>query len=368
MKFTVKSSDPSTHARSGEVHTAHGSFATPAFMPVGTAGTVKGVTPSQLSHAGVEIVLANTYHLHVRPSEDVVAEAGGLHEFMGWPRPILTDSGGYQVMSLAALRKVTDEGVHFNSHVDGSKLFIGPKEATRIQEKIGADIIMAFDECPPGNADHAQVERAVERTTRWAEICRNEHARKDQALFAIVQGGMSEDLRRRSMEELVALDFPGYAVGGVSVGEPKEDLHRITNFAAPLLPQNKPRYLMGVGEPEDVLEGVAAGVDMFDCVVPTRNARNAGLFTSQGRIKIRNKAFERDFAPLDPECDCFACKTFTRAYLRHLFISGEMLGPILATVHNIAFFMKMMSRVRLAICEGTFTALKKEIQDKFRRR
>jgi queuine tRNA-ribosyltransferase len=365
MKFHIAIRDKNTSARVGEIETAHGKFDTPAFMPVATAGTIKGVAPAALKEAGVQILLANTYHLHLRPGEDVVAAAGGLHKFMAWDGPILTDSGGFQVLSLSDLRKVTDEGVTFKSHIDGSTLFLGPVEAVRIQEALGSDIAMAFDECPPADAPKEKVAEAAERTARWAKICLETRTLANQAMFGIVQGGMHEDLRRESAASITAMQFDGFAIGGVSVGEPKEDLHRITRFATPLLPDAKPRYLMGVGQPEDIVEGVAAGIDMFDCVVPTRNARNAGIFTSEGRIKIRNEKYRTDFTPLDNACGCYVCANFTRSYIRHLFAAGEMLGPVLATIHNISFYMEMMERIRESIKSGAFAAYKSEIQGIF---
>ncbi|MHC4664320.1 MAG: tRNA guanosine(34) transglycosylase Tgt [Planctomycetota bacterium] len=355
--FSVTSTDKNSAARVGVLNTPHGEVETPAFMPVGTKATVKALTPVHLRDAGTKILLANTYHLHVRPGEDIVAEAGGLHSFMGWDGPILTDSGGFQVFSLAKLNKVGDEGVTFQSHIDGTKLFIGPKEAVRIQEKLGADIIMAFDECPPHDASRKDVEQAARRTIRWAQKCREHHSRDDQALFAIVQGGMHEDLRKECAAELAAMDFPGYAIGGVSVGESKEELHRITKITVPLLPEEKPRYLMGVGQPEDIIAAVRAGVDMFDCVLPTRNARNGDLYTADGKMKIRNEKFKSDFTPIEADCPCYLCRNFTRAYLRHLFMSGELLAHTLATIHNVTFFHRLMARIRGAIRAGTLAKI-----------
>ncbi|TET34247.1 MAG: tRNA guanosine(34) transglycosylase Tgt [Planctomycetota bacterium] len=352
IDFKITGVDANSRARRGKLITPHGVVQTPAFMPVGTKASVKALTPGHLEAAGTQILLSNTYHLHVRPGEDVIAEAGGLHSFMGWEKPILTDSGGFQVFSLAKLNKVDDAGVMFQSHVDGAKLFIGPKEATGIQEKLGADIIMAFDQCPPHDASRAEVEAATQRTIRWAGECRKHHSRNDQALFGIVQGGMFEDLRTACCRELSAMDFPGYAIGGVSVGEPKEDLHRIMEFTTPLLPEDKPRYLMGVGQPEDILVAVRAGVDLFDCVLPTRNARSGELYVAAGRMKIRNEKFKRDFTPVEKDCPCYLCSNFTRAYLRHLFISGELLAHTLATVHNVTFYHRLMSRLRAAIQSG----------------
>lgn len=341
-----------TGARLGKLHTPHGTIDTPVFMPVGTQATVKTMSPEEISEMGAGILLSNTYHLFLRPGHEIVREAGGLHKFMNWPGAILTDSGGFQVFSLSKLRKITEEGVSFRSHLNGESLFIGPEEAMKIQNALGADIIMAFDECAPYPAEYDYVKQSMERTTRWAERCLNAHERKaDQALFGIVQGGMYHDLRAQSARDLVSLDFPGYAVGGLSVGEPFPLMYEVLESTVPLLPCNKPRYLMGVGSPDALVEGAIRGIDMFDCVLPTRIARNGTCMTSQGRLVIRNAKFARDFGPLDPECDCYTCRNYSRAYLRHLIKAEETFGIRLTTYHNLYFLIKLMERVRQAIAE-----------------
>jgi queuine tRNA-ribosyltransferase len=330
---------------------------TPAFAPVGTQATVKALDPRDLQELGVELVLSNTYHLYLRPGIDVVAEMGGLHRFMGWDGPILTDSGGFQVFSLAERRQVSNEGVVFRSHIDGSRHLFTPELVVRIQEQLGADIIMCLDECAEPY-DRAYNEQALSRTHGWAERCRAAQARKDQALFGIVQGGVFPDLRQQSAEFLAGLALPGYAIGGLSVGETKEEMYHILDITVPALPPDKPRYLMGVGAPEDLLEGIARGVDMFDCVLPTRLARNAALFTRKGRLNIRNAAFARDEAPIEMGCECFTCRHHSRAYLRHLFKAGELLGYRLATIHNVHFLLDLMRGAREAIPGGRFVAFK----------
>ena len=321
-------------------------------MPVGTLATVKGLTPEQLQQAGAQMVLANTYHLALRPGPDVVAELGGLHRFMCWDGPILTDSGGFQVFSLAPMRKIDDDKVVFRSHIDGSLLQLSPAQAVRIQEQLGADCIMCLDECPPHDAPVEKMRSAVDRTTLWAARCRDAQQRTDQALFGILQGGTDRGLREHSAEGLLPLDFPGYAIGGLSVGEAPTDMYATLDFTVPMLPGDRPRYLMGVGRPVDILEGVLRGLDLFDCVMPTRNGRNATAFTSTGTLKLRNLKHRTDPQPLDAECDCPVCHRFSRAYLRHLFIAGEMLGPILLSWHNIAYYQQMLKKLRLAIVEG----------------
>ncbi len=327
-------------------------------MPVGTRGAVKGLAPDRLRLVGTEMVLANTYHLNLRPGADAVAELGGLHRFMAWDGPILTDSGGYQVYSLAPSRKITDHSAVFRSHIDGSLFELTPERAVQIQENLGSDIAMCLDECPPGGTAREYVAVAVERTLRWAERCRAAHRRPDQALFAIVQGGTDLDLRTRCAEGLKALDFPGYALGGFSVGETAEQMTAALGPAATLLPEGKPRYLMGVGRPEDVLAGVAAGIDLFDCVLPTRNGRNAQAFTDRGLVRMRNAVHKRDSAPLEPGCPCYACRSFSRAYLHHLFIAGEMLGPTLLSLHNVAFYCRLTAEARRAIRDGRYAAFR----------
>ena len=318
-------------------------------MPVGTRASVKGVQPGELRELGTQIVLANTYHLALRPGSDVVADLGGLHAFMGWDGPILTDSGGFQVFSLADQRKVTDDRVVFRSHIDGSVLELTPERAIEIQEQLGADCIMCLDECPPHDAPREQLQAAVDRTTDWAGRCRDGQRRDDQALFGILQGGTDAALREKSAQGLLELDFPGYAVGGLSVGETPEAMYSTLDFTVPMLPEDRPRYLMGVGRPIDIIESVCRGIDLFDCVMPTRNARNATAFTSTGRVKIRNARYERDAAPLDRDCNCPACSRFSRAYLRHLFMCGEMLGPILLSLHNVAYYQGLMRDLRAAV-------------------
>jgi queuine tRNA-ribosyltransferase len=355
FEFHLDAVDERTSARAGRWVTPHGTVETPAFMPVGTLAAVKGLTPDQLRAAGAQMVLANTYHLALRPGADVVAELGGLHGFMGWDGPILTDSGGFQVFSLAKLAKLDDEQVVFRSHIDGSLLELSPERAVQIQQQLGADCIMCLDECPPSDAAPEKIKAAVDRTTRWATRCRDAQTRDDQALFGIVQGGTDLALRERSAEGLLPLDFPGYAVGGLSVGEPPPEMYRILDGTVPILPSDRPRYLMGVGTPTDLLEAVSRGIDLFDCVMPTRNGRNATAFTSGGGVRLRNRKHQRESAPLDPECDCYVCKQFSLGYLRHLFISREMLGPILISLHNIAYYQQLLRDLRKAIQSQTVT-------------
>jgi queuine tRNA-ribosyltransferase len=339
-----------TGARLGIVHTPHGSFETPTFMPVGTQATVKTMSPEELKAIGAGIILSNTYHLWLRPGHEIIKEAGGLHKFMNWDRPILTDSGGFQVFSLSEFRKIEEEGVHFRHHLNGSKLFLSPEKAMEIQNALGPDIMMAFDECPPFPATPEYMKASVERTSRWAERCLNAHARPhDQGLFGIVQGGEYEELRKQSAKDLVSLDFPGYAIGGLSVGEPKDIMNRVLEFTTPLLPQDKPRYLMGVGSPDSLIDGAIRGIDMFDCVLPTRIARNGTLMTSEGRLVIKNAKFERDFRPLDEKCSCYVCQNYSRAYIRHLIRADETFGIRLTSYHNLHFLINLMEQVRDAI-------------------
>jgi queuine tRNA-ribosyltransferase len=352
LSFTLLAK--SGRARAGLLATPHGEVRTPAFMPVGTAGAVKAVTRRDLEEIGAEIFLANTYHLMLRPGDALVAERGGLHAFAGWPRALLTDSGGYQVMSLAGLRTLDEEGVRFRSHLDGSPHLLTPERSIEVQERLGADVIMALDECPPYPAAKEAVAEATARSVRWAARCREAHRRGDQWLFGIVQGGVHPDLRERSARETLGLDFPGYAIGGVSVGESKEDHRRVLELLDPILPEARPRYLMGVGTPEDILDAVARGVDLFDCVLPTRNARNGQLFTRSGRLSIRNARFRSDPLPPDPECPCLTCRTASRAYLRHLHLSGEMSAATLLTIHNLFFYLDTLRRVREHILLGRF--------------
>lgn len=350
-----------TGARLGIVHTPHGSFETPAFMPVGTQATVKTMSPEELKAMNAGIILSNTYHLWLRPGNDVIKEAGGLHKFMNWDRPILTDSGGFQVFSLSEFRNIKEEGVHFRNHMNGDKLFLSPEKAMQIQNDLGSDIMMAFDECPPFPATHEYMKSSVERTSRWAERCLEAHERKsDQALFGIIQGGEFEDLRKQSAQDLVSLDFPGYAIGGLSVGEPKDVMNRALEYTTPLMPADKPRYLMGVGSPDSLIDGAIRGIDMFDCVLPTRIARNGTLMTSTGRLNIKNAAFKRDFGPLDEKCDCYTCKNYSRAYVHHLIRADETFGIRLTSYHNLQFLLNLMEQVRQAIREDRLGDFREE--------
>jgi queuine tRNA-ribosyltransferase len=342
------------HARRGRLTTPHGTIETPVFMPVGTQATVKGLTPQHLLDVDAQIILGNTYHLALRPTAELIAEVGGLHRFMNWPRPILTDSGGYQVFSLSSQRQLTDQGVTFRSHIDGALLELSPERAVQIQELLGSDIAMCLDECPPALAEPMLMDAAVERTLRWATRCKAVQKRQDQALFGIVQGGLSVPKRVACAEELIKLDFPGYALGGFSVGETSAEMLAVLAEATAPLPVDKPRYLMGVGRPEDLLEGVARGIDMFDCVMPTRNGRNAQAFTSIGPLRLRNARHRHDPSPLDPECGCYTCQNFARAYLHHLFMAEEMLGPTLLSLHNLAFYLQLMCGARDAIARGQY--------------
>ncbi len=359
FRFEVVKTDPSG-ARLGRLETPHGVIDTPAFLPVGTAGTVKGLTQAQLEELGAQIVLANTYHLYLRPGHERIRSLGGLHTFMSWPRPILTDSGGYQVFSLAELRKVTDDGVTFRSHLDGSEHFFSPERALEVEMALGADLIMVLDECIALPAEEAATRAAAQRTLEWARRSREYFAARGDAqrqmLFAIVQGGASAALRRENAEALVALDLPGYAIGGLAVGEPHETTCAMTEVVTRILPPGRPHYLMGVGKPEDIADYVMRGVDLMDCVLPTRNARNGWLYTSRGRLVIRSARYGDDPRPPDEACSCPACRRYSRAYLRHLFVSGEMLGPILNTIHNVHFYLERMRALRAAIAEGAVAA------------
>lgn len=354
FQFHLIHQDKATGARAGILHTPHGAIETPAFMPVGTQGAVKAVTPEELSEAGTQIILSNTYHLFLRPGHELIRSLGGLHEFMNWPKPILTDSGGFQIYSLANLAEVKEEGVTFRSHLDGSLQFLSPEISVEVQEALGADLITVLDECLSYPATRDAARTSMELTLKWARRCKDAHKRSDQALFGIVQGGMYKDLRERCALELTAMDFHGYAVGGLNVGESKEVTREVLSNCVELLPGNKPRYLMGVGTPIDVLEGIGNGVDMFDCVMPTRNARNGGLFTSVGPIVIKNSKHRDDPEPLDPNCDCYTCRNYSRAYLRHLITTGEILGARLNTIHNIRFYHRAMEEAREAILEDRF--------------
>ena len=351
--FKVLKKDAETRARRGRLTTPHGIVETPVFMPVGTAATVKAVKPDDVKETGAQIILANTYHLFIRPGHEVIEKAGGLHYFMGWDGPILTDSGGFQVFSLASLGKISEEGVEFASHVDGTKHLLTPEKSVEIQRALGSDIMMAFDECVPYPAERDYVEGSVDRTTRWLERCKAAHDDTErQSLFGIMQGGMYADLRRRSAEQITRLDLPGYAIGGLSVGEPKEIMYEILDGCAELLPEDKPRYLMGVGSPDALLEGTAFGVDMFDCVLPTREARHGRAMTRDGSVNLRNSMYTEDFTPLDAECGCYCCGNFTKSYLRHLVMSKEILAATLISIHNLAFLSDLMKGARSAIEAG----------------
>ncbi len=398
LKFELTARDHATRARRGLLHLPHGTVETPCFMPVGTAGTVKGTTQDMLEQLGASIILGNTYHLYLRPGHELIHGMGGLHRFMSWPHNILTDSGGFQVMSLKGLGRVTEEGVTFRSHLDGSAHFLSPEKSVEIQMALGSDIMMTLDECVEYPSSHETTRRAMELTTRWARRSksafesqkskienrsskikiRNSEAefrvssfgfrissfdfRTEPVLFGIVQGGIDKELRRQSAEQMVEIGFAGYALGGLSVGEAKPETYEVTELTAGFLPYDRPRYLMGVGTPEDLVEGVASGVDMFDCVMPTRNARNAGIFTSEGRLVIKSARYARDESPLDPQCECTVCRRYSRAYIRHLFQAGEMLAAILATQHNLHFYLDTMRKIRQAIASGGFSSLVKRVR------
>jgi len=356
--FSLIKTCPSSQARAGELVTPHGAVPTPIFMPVGSQGSVKTLTPGEVRDTGMSMVLANTYHLYLRPGISVVEKAGGLHKFMVWDGPILTDSGGYQVFSLAGLRRVSDEGVVFRSPIDGSEHTFTPELAVQYQESLGADIIMVFDECSAADSSRARVEQALQRTHRWAERCLKAQRRKDQALYGIVQGGVFSELRRRSVEFLTSLDFPGYAIGGLSVGEPKQSTYDVAGETAALLPEDKPRYLMGVGSPEDLVECVSRGIDVFDSALPTRVARNGALYTPSGRVNILNAGFSEMLQPIDATCGCYNCRTFSAAYLHHLFKARELLAYRLATIHNLTFISNLIRRMRETILDGTFNSFR----------
>ncbi|MFR4019752.1 MAG: tRNA guanosine(34) transglycosylase Tgt [Clostridia bacterium] len=368
VTYELIKKDSRTKARRGRVNTPHGPIETPVFMPVGTAGTVKAMKPEEVRDMGAQIILGNTYHLYLRPGHEVVKAAGGLHKFMNWERAILTDSGGFQVFSLGAMRKIGEEGVEFRSHIDGSKHMLSPEKSMEIQNALGSDIMMAFDECAPYPADRNYVKNSLERTTRWLKRCKEYHKNTEQqSLFGIMQGGMYKDLRKQSAEEIVELDLPGYAIGGLSVGEPKEIMYEVMDDCVDYLPADKPRYLMGVGSPDCLFEGVERGIDMFDCVLPTRIARHGMAMTSQGRVNIKNAKYERDFTPLDPNCDCYTCRNYSKAYLRHLFKSDEILSSMLMTTHNLHFLVNTMAGIRKAIEEDRFLEYKKEFYDSYGR-
>ena len=358
--FSLVKTCPDSNSRAGELLTAHGRVPTPVFLPVGSRAAVKTLTPKELEEIGFSMLLANTYHLYLRPGISVIEKMGGLHRFMAWDGAILTDSGGYQIFSLSSLQQVTDEGVTFRSHIDGSRHFITPERAIQLQESLGGDIIMVLDECPPIDAPFDQVKRAMSRTHLWAARCQQAQRRSDQALYAIVQGGISPELRRCSAEYLVPLGFAGYAIGGLSLGEPKETTWSVVDETVPLLPQDKPRYLMGVGSPEDIIEAVARGIDIFDSALPTRIARNGALFTRRGRVNIENSIYREMEEPVDADCGCCTCRTFSAAYLHHLFHSGELLALRLATIHNLSFIADLMRDMRGAILGDTFSSFRRD--------
>ncbi len=361
MEFEVFTQDG--HARRGQLSFARGTIETPAFMPVGTYGSVKSMTPEEVTATGAEIVLGNTFHLMLRPGTDIIKQHGGLHDFMHWQGPILTDSGGFQVFSLGELRKITEKGVEFRSPIDGSKVFLGPEESMTVQRDLGSDIVMIFDECTPYPADEKTAEKSMQLSLRWAQRSKDAHGDNPSALFGIVQGGMHEHLRGISLQGLSEIGFDGYAIGGLSVGEPKEDMLTILDYLSTRLPADKPHYLMGVGRPEDLVEAVTRGIDMFDCVMPTRNARNGHLFVHNGVIKIRNSRYKTDTEPLDPLCDCYTCKNYSRSYLNHLDKTGEMLGSRLNTIHNLYYYQTLMAGLRDAISAGTLAELKREFYE-----
>ncbi len=365
FSFEVLKTCAQTGARLGVLHTPHGDVHTPVYMPVGTAATVKAMTPRELIEIGAEIMLSNTYHLHLRPGEDLVAEAGGLHRFMAWQRPILTDSGGFQVFSLAGIRKIREDGVTFQSHLDGSRRFLSPEKSMEIQRALGSDIVMAFDVCTAYPCDHQTAEDAMHRTHRWAQRCLQSPLAPGQALFGIVQGAFFRDLRIQSAQTLAQMDFPGYGIGGLSVGEPKALMYEMLEAIMPHMPQAKPRYLMGVGSPDCLIEGVMRGVDMFDCVLATRIARNGTCFTTNGRLVIKNARYARDFGPIDEECDCYACRNFSRAYIRHLFKAGEITGARLASIHNLRFLLRLMENVRQAIAQDSLPQLRARFYERY---
>lgn len=367
FSFSLVNKDQNSKARAGVLTTPHAIVETPIFMPVGTQATVKALSPAELEECGAQIILANTYHLHLRPGDELIKDAGGLHKFENWNRAMLTDSGGFQVFSLRDISKITEEGVWFQSHIDGSRHFFSPERVMEIEHNLGADIIMIFDECPPSDAPPEAIVKAVDRTLRWASRCLDAHVKTHfyhgfpQALFGIVQGGTIRELRERCARELVAMDFPGYALGGLAVGEKIETTYDVVDFAADLLPVEKPRYLMGVGTPIDILECIERGIDMFDCVLPTRNARNGSVFSSSGKVNVKNAKYTRDFdSPIDKECSCYACRNFSMSYIRHLYMAGEILALRLLSLHNVHFYMQLVKNARKQILDGTFVEWKRE--------
>ena len=363
LKYNLLKKDETSSARLGLIETEHGNINTPIFMPVGTRGSVKAMDPDELKSIGAEIILGNTYHLNLRPGMEIIREAGGLHKFMNWDRPILTDSGGYQVFSLTKLRKMHKDGVEFASHIDGSRIFLGPKESMSIQKDLGSDIVMSFDECTPYPCSYEEAKKSLDITLRWEKISREQELQSHQNLFGIVQGSVYRELREKSAEELTKIDFEGYSIGGLSVGEPEEMMFETLDWVTPILPENKPRYLMGVGTPKQLVEGVARGVDMFDCVMPTRLARHGSAFVENGKvIPVKAGRYSKDFTPIDPECNCYACRNFTKAYIRHLLNVGEILGMRLLTIHNLHYFLNLMKNIRKSIKGGYFHEFRKQYQ------
>ncbi|KXB34147.1 tRNA guanosine(34) transglycosylase Tgt [Aerococcus christensenii] len=366
LRYELIKKEKHTGARLGRVITPHGVIETPIFMPVGTLASVKSVSPEELKEMKAQIILSNTYHLWLRPGDDLIERAGGLHTFMNWDRPILTDSGGFQVFSLTDIRRLEEEGVHFRSHLDGSKLFLSPEKAIQIQNHLGSDIMMSLDECPPFDASYDYMKHSIERTTRWAERGLKAHQRpNDQALFGILQGGGYKDLRLQHAKEMIGLDFPGYSIGGLSVGESKEEMYKVLDYLTPIMPENKPRYLMGVGSPDALIEGSIRGVDMFDCVLATRIARNGTCMTSKGRLVVKNAAYKEDFRPIDEACQCYTCRNFTRAYVRHLLHCGETFGLRLTSIHNLHFLLQLMEQVRQAIREDCLLDFKEDFFERY---
>lgn len=364
LSFKLQKKDSTSRARLGKLITASGEVDTPVFMPVGTQGTIKSLTVKQLKEIGIDMLLANTYHLYLQPGAEIVRKMGGLHKFMSWDRPILTDSGGFQIYSLGVLQKVKEEGLYFKSHLDGSRHFISPEDAIEIQKTLGSDIATCLDECLPYPSDKKTVSNSLRLTLEWAKRCRHQMSETDKALFGIVQGGIYQDLRTECIEKLQEINFDGYAMGGLSVGEPKDIMYQVLEFCEPLLPENKPRYVMGIGKPEDLIKCVGLGYDMFDCVIPTRNARNGCLFTSKGRILIKNQKYAKDERPLDGECNCYTCRNYSRAYLRHLFMAKEILSAVLNTYHNLYFYLDIIRKMRQAIHDNCFDIFKKECLNK----
>lgn len=366
IRYRLIKKEKHTGARLGELITPHGTYPTPMFMPVGTLATVKSMAPEELKAMGAGVILSNTYHLWLRPGEDVVAEAGGLHQFMNWDQAILTDSGGFQVFSLSDMRKITEEGVHFRNHLNGSKMFLSPEKAIDIQNKLGPDIMMSFDECPPFKESYDYVKQSIDRTTRWAERGLKAHRHPEQqGLFGILQGAGYKDLRLQHARDMLSLDFPGYSIGGLSVGETKQEMNEVLDYITPIMPEHKPRYLMGVGSPDALIDGVIRGIDMFDCVLPTRIARNGTCMTSSGRLVVKNAQYERDFRPIDPQCSCYTCRHYTRAYVRHLFKADETFGLRLTSYHNLHFLIRLMEQMREAILADDLLAFRQDFFERY---